>query len=229
MKLWDYDMVDNEKIGRLRMGNCFNILEKPEVFVAITALIAIVLLVWAQLYARGAKNLDKNFNLWCGILWTYAALLFALIAVGVLVLYGKENDWAKGFLILSFLMTVTNILIVVVMDIFKIIYGIPADESVTKVGTGCCNRLAWGSGWLIFGVGLGILSIGYALECSYWWIGILLFGIVVVVAIVVVVRTIWRYRMRNYISWCLRETRIYMVTTVELVAEWFRNLFKKND
>jgi hypothetical protein len=152
---------------------CLNILGEPQVFVAIAALIVIVLLVWAQLYTTGSKDPDKNINFWCGITWTNTAIFFVLIAVGLYVLLGRTNDWAKGFLALSFLMTVTDILIYIFISIFNILLGKPANEPLTKAGKNYWKRTPWIFGWVFWGFGLGCVSFHIAglIERLWFYIG----------------------------------------------------------
>ena len=94
------------------MGTCLNLLGEANVFIPTAALLALVLLVWVQLHVHGGGERDVNW--FCGVAWAYLAILFALIAVAIFV-HGNTSACAKGFLVLAFFMTVTNIVIVFVL------------------------------------------------------------------------------------------------------------------
>jgi hypothetical protein len=144
------------------MGSCLNVLNEPEHFLLAATLIALVLLVWAQLGAPKDKGvLDRDMNLWFGILWTYAALFVVLIALALFI-YNNTCDCAKGFLILSFLMTIANILMVLGLNFIKIVFHKPSGESLTGV---CISSGLWAKGWILFWLFLlaGLVFISFSL------------------------------------------------------------------
>jgi len=179
----------------LKVG-CLNLLNRPEVFIPTAALIVLVLLVWAQLYASGrASNQPKNFNWIAGLVWTYLAMLFALVAVALFVIGGGAASCARGFLVLSFLVTIFNILIAIGLNIIKIVFKKPLDEPLTRAPI---NSGLWGEGWLLYWgfllIGLGFISFSPSLLgvrfCWSWLfiIGLVLIGAAVVVGVVLLFR-----------------------------------------
>ena len=150
------------------MGTCLNVLNDPEHFLLAATLIVLVLLVWAQLYASGrVSKQDKNVNWRMGLFWTYLAMFFALVAVATLFL--NSVNVAKGFLILSLLMAVVNIVIALLQNFIHIF----REGSIVGTGDSRCERIRWSVCWVFFGFGLGILSFGYVLNwaCPYEWFG----------------------------------------------------------
>ncbi len=108
------------------MDKCLNILDRPEVFIPVAALIVIVLLVWAQLSARGkTEDLYKDVNLVLGFVWTYFAIFIALIAVAVFILTNGSldgiNPWPKFLLVLSFLMTMANVIVSFGLTLYRLL------------------------------------------------------------------------------------------------------------
>jgi hypothetical protein len=157
------------------MGNCLNFLAEPSVFITTATLLVIVLLVWAQLYARGeARKQERNVNWIIGLAWTYGAMLFALTAVAALPF---NVNLAKGFLVLSFLMTVFSILSAVFRTLMLIF--VP-EGSIVDTGNTCCEKIKWSICWALLLVGLGILSFGFVSHCCCKCCG----GVLAVLAVV---------------------------------------------
>jgi hypothetical protein len=187
------------------MANCLNILDNAVVFLAAASLIVIVLLVWAQLYGRHGNILEqaRNVNWITGLVWTYAAMLFALIAVGIFVPAKSLNNdgyisLAKGFLTLAFLMTGVNMAIAILVNgaaIFK--PSIASSESLV----GNAERKCWVIPWVLCWVGLGFISFYLAgrLQCIWWlWGGESLIALVILATTYMIVRYLCS-RLRWYL------------------------------
>jgi hypothetical protein len=203
------------------MNRCLNLLEKPEVFLPAAALLALVLLVWAQLSVpRERKDLDRDFNLVCGFVWTYLAILFALVAVAIFI-NDKTNDYAKGFLILSFFMAVTNLLIGIVTTFIKLLLNIKRGRnmsgSLTKL-RGQCVKIFWlVIFWCFLLIGLGFISFSPSLLrvrfCWSWQfiLGLSLVGVALLYALVGIfhgwrrlcarLRQVWRKVWGKWKEW----------------------------
>ncbi len=171
------------------MGTCLNVLNDPEHFLLAATLIALVLLVRTQLYASGrGRRQDENINGVMGLVWIYSALFFALVAVALL--FFKVNC-AKGFLILSFLMTLGDILISLLLIAVKTFKGLSLGESLTGV---CINepfrkKLPWILFWVFLLAGLVFISfspslLGVRFCWSLLWSWQFIIGVVLVLAAV---------------------------------------------
>ncbi|MBA7576392.1 hypothetical protein ES708_18232 [subsurface metagenome] len=165
------------------MGNCLNLLNDPGVFLLVATLVVIVLLVWTQLYARGrVSEQARNVHWVMGLVWTYGAMFFTLVAVATLFF---NVNLAKGFLILSFLMTAVSILLALLKSgslIFK-----PSEESL--VGESA-RRKRWVVVWIALLLGLGFISFYVAglLGCYFLWAGLALVFLVLVVVGIFIIR-----------------------------------------
>jgi hypothetical protein len=160
------------------MGICLNVLESPEVFLLAATLLALVLLVWAQLYASGqASKQPKNVHWVMGLFWTYLAMFFALAAVAALSL--NANVCAKGFLVLSFLMTAVNILLALLLS-FTLIWRPPEESLVGKSAQNKC----WVFAWLALLFGLALISFSVVgklggLSSCWFRLGVVLAGVTI--------------------------------------------------
>lgn len=88
------------------MDGCLNVLYQSQIFLTSTALIVVILALWAQLTARGQDKVEFTVEL--GFAWIYLAIFFALLAFGLHVLEFKRC--AIGFFGLSFLMAIVHVL-----------------------------------------------------------------------------------------------------------------------
>lgn len=160
-----------------------NVLDNQQGFLLVATLIVIVLLVRAQLYARGeARKQDKDVNGVMGFVWIYLAILFALAAVAAL--FFNVTACAKGFLILSFLMTVVSIL-AALLKRGSLIF-IPRWKSLVGEST---ERKWWVLVWLALLIGLGFISFHLAgcLGCCFLGAGeALVLSVFVVVTIFII-------------------------------------------
>ena len=116
------------------MDTCMNVLYRSDIFLPSTALIVVILLVWAQLQASGArvgsnKADEDKFTLHLGSAWIYLAILFALVAFA-LVAVQELYKCAIGFLGLSFLMMAASVGLAFVRTLLKLIFNLPGDESL---------------------------------------------------------------------------------------------------
>lgn len=160
------------------MDNCLNFLAEPDVFITTATLLVIVLLVRVQLYSSGkAREQDKNVNWIIGLAWTYGAMLSALIAV--VLFFASDINWAKGFLALSFLMTVASIL----MAVFRTLMLIFVPEgSIVDTGDTCCEKIKWSVCWALLLSGLVIISFDVVFSRIFFcgWFGVGLVAIAIV-------------------------------------------------
>lgn len=184
------------------MGNCLNVLDTPEVFILVATLLVLVLLVWAQLSKpKENKDLDKDFNLVCGFAWTYLAIFFALIAVALFIC--EINTCANGFLVLSFLMTIVNVLIAVVTIPMKVILNIISNrrpsESLTKLDKWWEKTIWLIIFWIFLLVGSGFISFTLVnkLGCLYspcFCTGVALVTVAVLFAVISMCCAIFRHK-----------------------------------
>jgi hypothetical protein len=183
------------------MGTCLNVLEDTQGFLLVATLIVLVSLVRVQLYASGrGRRQDENVNWVAGLVWTYLALSFALVAVALFVCEKSACD--KGFLIWSFLMTGVSILTAILQNVIRIF----REGSIVGTGNSRCERIRWSVWWVFLGFGLGILSFGYVLNCAcpYEWFSYTLVIITVLYAFLRLVLACWP---RAQMWWWLHEAR----------------------
>jgi hypothetical protein len=147
--------------------SCLNSLNNPVVFIPTAALIVLVLLVWVS-FRPGAKDSEPNINFTLSNIWTYVAILFALVATAIFI-FTNTCSWAKFFLILSFLMTLLNIFI---WFVTALIYAfITGGKQLTSVTQQSCwrQKWPWTAFWLIALDGLTILR-NWCLQSLLHWV-----------------------------------------------------------
>jgi len=200
---------------------CLNLLGEPEVFIPAATLLALVLLVWAQLYASGGSE-TKNVHWVMGLFWTYLAMFFALAAVAALFF---RDNWAKGFLILSFFMTVVNILVALLKS-GSLIF-IPSGKSL--VGRSAENKY-WVLAWLALLFGLGFISFSVAdkfggLSSCWFRLGVVLAGATILFVVWMIlknfcccIRLRWEFRSH----WCKNKKKKNWCKW-----EWWRRWWKR--
>jgi hypothetical protein len=170
------------------MDACLNLLGQPVVFIPIAALLALILLVWAQLHMRGGGKRSVNWT--CGVTWAFLALLSALIAVAIFV-PSNTSDCAKGFLMLAFFMAVVNVVIIVVLEIADLFWDLSSRPNHSLLAESAGNQ-CWAFVWLALLFGLGFISFSVAneLTCLLWnllfWIGVVLVFLVFLNVFIVV-------------------------------------------
>jgi len=164
---------------------CLNILRESVIFLPSTALIVIILLVWAQLQAgtprfsgnKLAEDKRYTFTLLLGSAFIYVAILSALVAFALHVF--RREDCAIGFFGLAFLIAVSHIFIAIVRTFIMI--KNPKYKGV-EAEPGSCKRKKLWIATSIGVAGLGILSfsLAYGYLITFWWIWLLI-GIIVAI------------------------------------------------
>ncbi len=168
------------------MAFCMNVLKDPVIFLPSTALIAIILLVWAQLSAGGKER--KSFTLYLGFAWIHWAIFFSLLAFGLHVF--KSYEYAIGFLGLAFLMAIAHVLFSALRILLPLKRYRPAeaciqDEDLVQVDSRCKKwslllAMAFATAGLSF---MSFYMVGLLGRC-FLWAGI---GLVFLVSIEVLI------------------------------------------
>jgi hypothetical protein len=175
-----------------------NVLYRPEIFLPSTALIVVILLVWAQLTKWGQDR--GEFTLYLGFFWIYLAIFFALIAFGLHVLECKR--YAIGFLGLAFLMAVVHVFystLRILLLLKRYTPGALVEEKALVQADSRCKKWSLLLAMAVAVVGLALVSFSLAYRCllTFWWTWLLIGGIFVAITTVYILLIIIKSNRNN--------------------------------